>query len=357
VVISPLSLTLILGALQSNLDWPLRSEISNAFGWSEYTHLDVPARMLLVAFEEPPPAPVQPVQPKRGILAQGLPKPSREAAWITNSFLYADKNKDSFSPGFVANAQKFYGVTFKGAEEARPRLADLKDMGHSPKALPSISDKNDFLIASGSHLQTAWSGNTFSMGRKGISGFGTSSGEVKQVPMLATEMNSYPYAKTDKFEAVALPCNHAYMIAVMPSPGQSIRDLERLLIESPDSIDKALVKQLGVVAMPTFHFQFDASFRQELEQMGIRGVFEDLGRIVKIPKSHLTDVSQKTDIQVDGEGIRVDSETVVGGVVGGITSGQFPFHMELTRPFIFLIRDRTTNALLFLGVVADPTQS
>jgi len=30
--------------------------------------------------------------------------------------------------------------------------------------------------------------------------------------------------------------------------------------------------------------------------------------------------------------------------------------MKIDRPFLFLIRDKNTNALLFLGAVMDPTQ-
>jgi len=68
-------------------------------------------------------------------------------------------------------------------------------------------------------------------------------------------------------------------------------------------------------------------------------------------------VSQKTDIQVNKEGIQADAEAVVGAIYGGIMGAQNAFRMELNRPFVFLIRDRTTNALLFIGVVADPAQS
>jgi len=220
-----------------------------------------------------------------------------------------------------------------------------------------ISAQNDVLISSGSHLQTAWSGNTFSMSIPRKADFRTASGELKRVEMLDSELETYLYAKTDTFEAVALPCDSAYMIAALPAPGQSVHDVERLLAEAPDSVDTALKKQLGVITMPTFHFQFEANLRQQMEQMGIRGAFEDLGSIIKIPKSHFTQVSQKTDIQVNKEGIQADAEAVVGAIYGGIMGAQNAFRMELNRPFVFLIRDRTTTALLFIGVVADPAQS
>jgi serpin B len=310
--------------------------------------------MLLVAFEKPQRVPSQSKQKLRAYRHLSSDQRPTEGAWITNTLLY--RGKGTMSAEFITNAQKYYGVNFISTGEARPTAADLKSSGHSGRALSMISGEDDVLISSGSHLQTAWSGNTFSVSAPHKAGFRTASGELRQVEMLDSELGSYLYAKTDKFEAVALPCNNAYMVAALPAPGQSVHDLERLLAETPDAIDTALKQQIGTIAMPTFHFQFEANLRQQIEQMGVRKVFEDLGPIVKIPKSHLTQVSQKTDIQVDKEGIRASAETVAGAVYGGIMGAQNAFHMELNRPFIFLIRDRTTNALLFLGAVVDPTQ-
>ena len=89
--------------------------------------------------------------------------------------------------------------------------------------------------------------------------------------------------------------------------------------------------------------------------MGVRKVFEDLGRLFTIPLSYVSEVKQTVDIQVDQSGIRADAGTVVGAVYGGVMSGPVPFSMELDRPFIYLIRERFTDALLFAGVVVDPS--
>ena len=58
---------------------------------------------------------------------------------------------------------------------------------------------------------------------------------------------------------------------------------------------------------------------------------------------------------MDKLGIRADAETVGGAIYGGIMGATEPFSMKLNRPFIFLIRDMTTDALLFLGGVVDPS--
>ena len=103
--------------------------------------------------------------------------------------------------------------------------------------------------------------------------------------------------------------------------------------------------------MPTFHISFESDLNEPIKALGINGVFNDLGHLIKVPKSHLTKLAQRVDLEVDKNGIRADAETVAGAVLGGIMSVERPFHMVLNRPFAFLIRDQTTNALLFIGAV------
>jgi len=84
-------------------------------------------------------------------------------------------------------------------------------------------------------------------------------------------------------------------------------------------------------------------------------VFGDLGTLAPNLGGRLTEVVQKIDLQVDREGIRASAETVAGEMYGGLMSGT-GLKMKIDRPFLFLIRDKNTNALLFLGAVMDPTQ-
>ena len=187
--------------------------------------------------------------------------------------------------------------------------------------------------------------------------FVTSAGESKQVTMVTSELSAYPHVKTEDFEAAVLPCNRGYMLVVLPAPGKNVRDLERLLAEHPDLLDATFEPGLGDVTLPYFKFRFESNFRESLEAMGVKKVFEDLGPIINIHKSHLTGVSQSIDIEVNREGIRAAAETVVGVVYGGITRVPEPFHLQFNRPFLFLIREHHTNALLFLGAVVDPSQN
>jgi serine protease inhibitor len=371
VVVSPVSLALILGAIQNgSWDQQLCKEIGDAFGWGGHPSLGIPARMLLAAFEEPKrgrSAPARTTQsPTRPLVVKVLPNQSFESpeqSWITNTFLFRSKDPRSggdikpISPDFVAEASKYFGVTFVNTGAANPTANDVRRARRSAVGLPPVLSTNDVWISSGAHLRTAWEGNTFSLSKPFTSDFWTAGGSKIQVQMIASELSQYPHAVTDSFEAVVLPGNSAYMVVVLPAPGKDIHELERNFADSPEILDTVLKKQNGVITMPTFHFDSSRNLEPHLKEMGIEQVFHDLGPIIRIPKSHLTEVSQRIDIQVDEVGIRASAETVVGAVYGGITGGVTPFQMRIDRPFLFLIRDNNTNTLLFMGAIMDPTQN
>jgi len=75
---------------------------------------------------------------------------------------------------------------------------------------------------------------------------------------------------------------------------------------------------------------------------------------VPAAESRVTDFAQTVVFGADKHGIHADAETLVGAIPLGIMMGPDPFHVLLDRPFLFFVRETTTNALLFAGALMDP---
>ena len=75
----------------------------------------------------------------------------------------------------------------------------------------------------------------------------------------------------------------------------------------------------------------------------------DLSRMNDDPRLLVTMVKQNTFVDVNEEGTEAAAVTTVGM---GIVS--LPPSFVVDRPFVFAIRERTTNTLLFIGQVANP---
>jgi serpin B len=63
----------------------------------------------------------------------------------------------------------------------------------------------------------------------------------------------------------------------------------------------------------------------------------------------ISEVMHKTFLQVDEEGTEAAAVTSVGVVLTSL-----PPTIEVNRPFVFLIREKSSNAILFIGRLMQP---
>jgi serpin B len=67
-------------------------------------------------------------------------------------------------------------------------------------------------------------------------------------------------------------------------------------------------------------------------------------------------VQQKDFVEVDEEGTEAAAVTEVDWLGAPLETPPPPFKMTVDRPFVFLICDAFTEAIIFLGAVVDPLQ-
>ena len=108
-----------------------------------------------------------------------------------------------------------------------------------------------------------------------------------------------------------------------------------------------------VVVMPKFKFSYEKYLNQQLQSMGMVDAFMPYAANF----SNITDelifvsfVKQNTFVEVNEEGTEAAAVTTVG--VELTSAG--PEMFVINKPFIFAIRERTTNTLLFIGKVENP---
>lgn len=361
IVLAPLPVSLTFAALlDGSPDWQSTQEIRSTFHWGDASALPVTVRMLLARFEKPKPLP-QPPPPRdehekqiRKLLQPGMP----EESWFSMAFLYRGQN--SLSPEFIERVKYRFGVQFRAVDEKAPQSRILAENWDATMPLPAITGRDDFWITSSTHLRTSWAGNTFLNAKPQARDFHLRSGQTTQTDFLKSETTYYPYARSDEFEAIELTCREATILFVLPPPGTDISQLDAALAKNPGLVEPFLTSREGDVQMPMFHFGYETDMRDALQKMGVHRIFSDSNTLLSMAPNRsggiLGGVAQKTEITVDGDGIRADSGTISGGVYGGMMGVREPFHMSLNRPFVFVIRDTVTHALLFIGAVMNPKE-
>jgi serpin B len=105
--------------------------------------------------------------------------------------------------------------------------------------------------------------------------------------------------------------------------------------------------------MPKFQYNASLMLAQTLGPMGMPDAFSasraDLSGMTGGKDLFIKEVVHKAFVAVDEAGTEAAAAT---GVVTELTS--MPVGMTLDRPFVFIIHDSDTGAILFMGRVLDP---
>lgn len=110
-----------------------------------------------------------------------------------------------------------------------------------------------------------------------------------------------------------------------------------------------------MVSLPKFELEYELSYNDILQSMGMELPFSeseaDFSGIAEQSAQNLfiSDVKHKTFVAVDEEGTEAAAATSVGI---GVTSA--PPAIEVNRPFVFIIHERTSGVNLFMGKVKNP---
>lgn len=183
-------------------------------------------------------------------------------------------------------------------------------------------------------------------------------GGVVEVSMMhATEERRY--ARGEGFRAVEVPYGNDWvvMLLVLPDEGR-LEAVERELdvgsvVESTRSAARVDV----ALALPRFHVESSFALRQPLKRIGIKDAFEpgaDFTRVSDEPGFALGNVLHKAVVDVDESGTEAAAVTAVILIGSALLEPPPPIEFRVDRPFLFLIVDKPTGTILFLGRVLNP---
>jgi serpin B len=360
VVVAPLSITILLGAIQTSSDRDeARKEFDHVFAWGTDPHLPIPARMILAAMEKPKPVSAGAARP--GIMWDGLMY-EPESLWMENRLLYRSPKTGPplLDPRFMESASRNFGLQLVNTGEKNPSESALRGSREDVGRVPTISPLAQVWLSSGFHMRQTWE-ELFGESKPEPGEFRLESGQTRTVLKVESNLRKFPHLKTDQLESVALPCGRVQMIVVLPAPKMTIQKLEELLVSHPDALSGMSTSRYGSVTFPPFEIKTTAHLENALMAMGITDIFQHLDGVTSgmIPaaESRVTDLAQTIDFGADKHGIHADAETLIGAVPLGILSVEDPFQMSLDRPFVFFVRETTTNALLFAGAFMDPGEA
>ena len=184
--------------------------------------------------------------------------------------------------------------------------------------------------------------------------FHLAGGGMVEVPMMTeTSRDLYGYVKGEGYEAVDVPYSSGEMsmTILLPDEGTFGEFEDSLNAQGLDRIlDDIEIRHISLT-MPLFELESEFSLDQTLAEMGMPDAFgaeADFSGMTGTKGLWISEVVHKAFVSVDEEGTEAAAATAV------VVQESGPMLVTVDRPFIFLIRDRATGAVLFLGRVMNP---
>jgi serpin B len=110
------------------------------------------------------------------------------------------------------------------------------------------------------------------------------------------------------------------------------------------------------LSFPRFKYGFKKKLKDILSDMGMSIAFSDDADFSNINDMYdllINDVAHQSFIETNEEGTEAAAATVVE--IGVTSMPPAPLVLKLDHPFIYIIREISTNTIIFMGRVADPS--
>jgi len=281
-----------------------------------------------------------------------------------------------FLPDYLALVEKKYGagleqVDFAGATEAARQTINVwieKQTRDKIKDLlkPGVLDAMTRLVLTNAiYFKGKWAEEFDKKLTRDEDFFLTP--EKKVAAPLMHQKAKFGYFEGDGLQALELPYQGDRLTMVVLLPKRNVPPGAKdglAALETALSAEK-LAEWIGQlrrrevqVALPRFKTTAEFSLAETLVAMGMADAFNpnaaDFSGMTGTKDLFISAVVHKAFVDVNEEGTEAAAAT---GVVVGVTSmPEPPPVFRADHPFLFLIRDTKTGAILFLGRILDPTK-
>jgi serpin B len=275
-----------------------------------------------------------------------------------------------FLPEFLATVRGPFGATFEevdflaATEDARRTInawAEQETEGKIQDLIaPGVLDSSTRLVLTNAiYFKGTWT-NPFKTEQTRDEDFHLAADRDVRVPMMH-QTGRFAYFEDEAVQVLELPYagGDLAMVVLLPKTVDGLAAFEKTL--SAGSLAERLGKLEGrevAIALPRFKLTAGFELTGPLAKLGMTLPFSDRADFSGINGGkeplRISAVIHKAYVDVNEVGTEAAAATAVGIRATMVPVAQPPTPFRADHPFLFLIRDRRTGSLLFLGCLTQP---
>jgi len=280
-------------------------------------------------------------------LARGYPFAPEYLATVADRFDAKLAELDFSQPASACEA-----INDWVANATRGRIPNLV----TPGVVPATTR---LILTNAIYFKSNWR-EQFSVERTQDDEFRLADGATVTVPMMY-QVDRFGYFETADLQGLELPYarNDLVMLILLPREPGGLRALEEGLVSGRLAAWREELKPTRVeVSLPRFEFASSFQLAAVLQEMGLTAAFDpaaaDFSGITEAERLAISEVLHKGFVAVDENGTEAAAATAVVMLGTAMPPPDGPKIFRADHPFVFLIRHRSTDSILFMGRLADP---
>jgi serpin B len=298
-----------------------------------------------------------------------LNKPDKKYKLSTANALWAEQTYN-FLPEYLGLVEQYYGgkttnLDFKTKTEKSRKIINkwvedktedkIKDL--IPKGL--LGTDTRLVLTNAIYFKGDWL-NQFEKESTKDKEFFITTDNVVEVDMMAMFGESFNYGEADGVQILEMPYvgNDLSMLVILPKQGQMDKLEEDMTIENLMKWNSKLKKEKVNLFLPKFKFEIKTMLTKTLQEMGMPTAFSgnaDFSGMDGIKSLQIDQVIHQAFVAVDEKGTEAAAATAVVMIESmAPLEPEEPKLFNADHPFIFMIQEKSTGSILFMGKVNDP---
>ena len=268
------------------------------------------------------------------------------------------------NPDFINTNRSFYEAAVEAVDFTSPETVSIINKwasdntnGLIEKVIENTKPEDLMYLLNAIYFKGIWT-SEFDKKNTSERPFTYENGTRKNVEMMK-QTAKFNYTNDENLQLVQLPYgNQAFsMMVLLPAEDKELQDVVAVTRQEGywESLKSGLHEAEVELSLPKFKTEYSKRLNEVLTKMGMGIAFAnvaDFSRMSDTP-AKIDFVKQDTYISNDESGTEAAAVTTIGMIMTSLPVNPEKVVFNANRPFLYLIQENSTGAILFMGAVKN----